>query len=186
MNFAETKEEQIEYVENDISRLEKEYNSYKQRAKYSAFGAAFCSFSAFILIIIQFQVFHCSSFFNAFLIICLFLSAIILVAVAIFSRSYEALRQENISKRKSALNLMKTNYEKYTQEQNQAFERIIEQQSITKQTDEIHSPRCPICGSYDLSQITPLQKAGKIFVWGVYAASDMSKTWKCNSCGSKF
>lgn len=186
MNFAETKEEQIEYVENDISRLEKEYNSYKLRAKYFAFGAVFCSFSAFILIIIQFQVFHCSSSFNAFLIICLFLSAIILTAVAIFSRSNEALCQENISRRKSALNLMKNDYEKYTQEQNQAFERIIRQQSITKQTDEIHSPQCPICGSYDLSPITPMQKAGKIFLWGAYAVGDVSKTWKCNNCGSKF
>ena len=184
MNFAETKEEQIEYVENDISRLEKEYNSYKRRTKYFAFGAAFCSISGFILII--FRVFHRSSSFNAFLIICLFLSAFILAVVAIFSRSNEAVCQENISRRKSALDLMKTDYQEYVEQQNQALKRAIKEFSVTTQSEETHSPRCPICGSYNLSQITSFQKAGKIFVWGVYAAGDMSKTWKCNDCGIKF
>lgn len=67
-----------------------------------------------------------------------------------------------------------------------AEQTMLELHSTTPKTQDIYSPQCPICGSYDLSQITPLQKAGKIFVWGVYAAGDMSKTWKCNNCGSKF
>lgn len=47
-------------------------------------------------------------------------------------------------------------------------------------------PRCPICGSSNLSKITNWGKAKKAFFFGVMAASEMSKTWKCNNCGSTF
>lgn len=47
-------------------------------------------------------------------------------------------------------------------------------------------PKCPTCGSTDLSKITTTQKAGKAVLFGLFAAGDMSKTWKCNKCGSKF
>lgn len=51
---------------------------------------------------------------------------------------------------------------------------------------EENIPKCPICGSTDLSKITTTQKAGKAVLFGLFAAGDMSKTWKCNKCGSKF
>ena len=50
----------------------------------------------------------------------------------------------------------------------------------------LNIPKCPICGSTDLSKITATQKAGKAVLFGLFAAGDMSKTWKCNKCGSKF
>lgn len=50
----------------------------------------------------------------------------------------------------------------------------------------INVPKCPICGSTDLSKITATQKAVKIAIFGIFGMGDNGKTWKCNSCGSKF
>lgn len=47
-------------------------------------------------------------------------------------------------------------------------------------------PKCPICQSTNLSKITTAQKAGKIALFGIFGMGDSGKTWKCNSCGSKF
>lgn len=185
MKFAETKEEQIQYVENDINRLEGEYNNYKRWNKYSAIGALLCCISAAVLIIVQFKVFDADSGFNAFIIICLVISTIVLTIAAIICYINQTGYPENISARKAALDLMKNDYEKYIERQNHELIHAIKQMPTTTD-NEIHSPRCPICGSYDLLPITPMQKAGKVFLWGVYAVGDMSKTWKCNSCGSKF
>lgn len=186
MEFMETKEERIQYVQNDIERLEEEYDNYKRRTKLSAIGAILCCICTIILTIIQFKIFNGDEGFNAFLIICLFTGTIILIFVSIFSYRSQAIYPENISKRKAALNLMKNDYEKYIESQNQAFAYAIKQSPITTKSDEINSPKCPICGSYSLSPITHMQKAGKVFLWGIFAAGDVSKTWKCNKCGSKF
>ena len=47
-------------------------------------------------------------------------------------------------------------------------------------------PKCPICGTTNLSKITIAQKAGKIALLGIFGMGDNGKTWKCNNCGSKF
>lgn len=47
-------------------------------------------------------------------------------------------------------------------------------------------PKCPICNSTNLSKISAIKKAGKIGLFGIFGAGDIGKTWKCNSCGSKF
>ena len=47
-------------------------------------------------------------------------------------------------------------------------------------------PKCPICQSTNLSKISTTHKAGKIALFGIFGAGDISKTWKCNNCGSKF
>lgn len=57
---------------------------------------------------------------------------------------------------------------------------------VESKPKEENIPKCPICGSIDLSKITTAQKAGKAVLFGLFAAGDMSKTWKCNKCGSKF
>ncbi len=48
------------------------------------------------------------------------------------------------------------------------------------------SPKCPICGSTNLSRITAGKKATKIAVFGIFGMDDTGKSWKCNKCGSKF
>ena len=47
-------------------------------------------------------------------------------------------------------------------------------------------PKCPICGSENLTKITNVRKGLKAFVWGIWAIGEMDKTWECNHCGSKF
>lgn len=51
---------------------------------------------------------------------------------------------------------------------------------------ETNNPKCPICQSTNLSQITTAQKAGKIALFGIFGMDNNGKTWKCNNCGSKF
>ena len=49
-----------------------------------------------------------------------------------------------------------------------------------------HVPKCPICGSENLTRLTTMRKAAKIALVGIYGLGDCGKTWKCNNCGSKF
>nr|DAU42609.1 MAG TPA: zinc-ribbon family protein [Caudoviricetes sp.] len=49
-----------------------------------------------------------------------------------------------------------------------------------------HVPKCPICGSENLTRLTTMKKAAKIALVGIYGLGDCGKTWKCNNCGSKF
>lgn len=56
----------------------------------------------------------------------------------------------------------------------------------TSQPTPKNVPKCPICGSTNLSKITITHKAGKIALFGIFGMGDNGKTWKCNNCGSKF
>lgn len=47
-------------------------------------------------------------------------------------------------------------------------------------------PKCPICGSTNLSKISIIKTGMKIGAFGLLGAGDVGKTWKCNNCGSKF
>lgn len=51
---------------------------------------------------------------------------------------------------------------------------------------EQNVPKCPTCGSPDLSKISTVKKAAKIGMFGIFGAGDIGKTWKCNNCGSRF
>lgn len=48
------------------------------------------------------------------------------------------------------------------------------------------TPKCPICGSTNLSKISALKKAAKIYTFGIFGAGDVGKTYKCENCGAKF
>ncbi|CDA73713.1 putative uncharacterized protein [Ruminococcus sp. CAG:579] len=57
----------------------------------------------------------------------------------------------------------------------------------TKKEDiDEYVPKCPICGSTDLTQISTVKKAAKVATFGIYGAGDIGKTWRCNNCKSKF
>ena len=45
---------------------------------------------------------------------------------------------------------------------------------------------CPVCNSTSLSKISNVGKIVKIGAFGILGAGDLGKTWKCNSCGTKF
>ncbi|NLD38011.1 MAG: hypothetical protein GX654_14180 [Desulfatiglans sp.] len=48
------------------------------------------------------------------------------------------------------------------------------------------SPKCPTCGSSDIEKISLKNKVGSAALIGVFAIGHISKTFKCNSCGSKW
>lgn len=52
--------------------------------------------------------------------------------------------------------------------------------------ESLNKPKCPICGSTNLSKILATKKAMKIAAFGIFGMGDNGKTWKCNNCDSKF
>lgn len=58
--------------------------------------------------------------------------------------------------------------------------------SVGQRPHKENVPKCPICGSTNLSKITVGKKAAKISILGLFGMGDAGKTWKCNNCGSKF
>lgn len=47
-------------------------------------------------------------------------------------------------------------------------------------------PKCPICSSTKVHKISLTNKAASAIAFGVLAAGHVSKTYKCDVCGSKF
>jgi hypothetical protein len=47
-------------------------------------------------------------------------------------------------------------------------------------------PKCPICSSTKVHKISMTNKAASIVTFGIFAAGHVSKTYKCDICGSKF
>ena len=47
-------------------------------------------------------------------------------------------------------------------------------------------PKCPICHSTKIHKISMTNKAVSALTFGVLAAGHVSKTYKCDICGSKF
>lgn len=45
---------------------------------------------------------------------------------------------------------------------------------------------CPFCQSTNCKKISGASKIGKVALFGVFAAGNVSKTWHCNNCGSNF
>lgn len=47
-------------------------------------------------------------------------------------------------------------------------------------------PKCPICHSVKIHKISMANKAASALTFGVFAVGHVSKTYKCDVCGSKF
>lgn len=62
--------------------------------------------------------------------------------------------------------------------------KATQNQARTEQ-ERISVPKCPTCGSPNLSKISTTKKVAKIAVFGILGMGDNGKTWKCNNCGSK-
>lgn len=55
-----------------------------------------------------------------------------------------------------------------------------------KQTVNQFIVTCPFCQSTNCKKISGASKIGKVALFGVFAAGNVSKTWHCNNCGSNF
>lgn len=47
-------------------------------------------------------------------------------------------------------------------------------------------PKCPICHSTKIHKISMTNKAASALTFGIFAVGHVSKTYKCDVCGSKF
>lgn len=72
----------------------------------------------------------------------------------------------------------------------QAYQEAVVQNCINaekeRKQESSNIPKCPICQSTNLSKISNVKKATKVGLFGLLGAGDIGKTWKCNSCGSRF
>ena len=68
------------------------------------------------------------------------------------------------------------------------FKANLKQQEQVQESSKVeeNKPKCPTCGSTDLSKISGMKKAAKVGFFGIFGAGDLGKTWKCNNCGSKW
>ncbi|WP_418966745.1 zinc-ribbon domain-containing protein [Butyribacter intestini] len=58
---------------------------------------------------------------------------------------------------------------------------ILKQQESSKPKEEYNKPKCPTCGSTNLSKVSTMSKAGSVFMWGLFSQK-VKKTWHCNNC----
>ena len=72
---------------------------------------------------------------------------------------------------------------------------LAEQRANTQSYDPTTDPNspyyipkvtCPYCKSINTKKISTMSKAGSIALFGVFAASKVSKNYHCNRCGSDF
>ena len=59
------------------------------------------------------------------------------------------------------------------------FKTSLAQQENNIKTD--NQPKCPTCGSTDLSKVSTISKAGSVALWGLFSQK-VKKTWHCNNC----
>ena len=63
-------------------------------------------------------------------------------------------------------------------------EQIAHANAVAKEL--LNKPKCPICGSKNLSKYNSFGKALKMAKYGIFGMYDNGKTYICNNCGSKF
>lgn len=81
--------------------------------------------------------------------------------------------------------LLSLEKDKFRQER-QEEERIrCEQERLRKENITSHTPKCPTCGSTNISKISGSKRWLTTGLFGL-ASSDVGKTMKCNHCGYKW
>lgn len=54
-----------------------------------------------------------------------------------------------------------------------------------KEREQANKPKCPTCGSTNISKIGTLERGVSVSVFGLFS-SKLGKTMKCNNCGYKW
>lgn len=99
------------------------------------------------------------------------------------------------SARESFEQLIKAS-EDYNEEANMQRDNIIANKDLIRKKEisdkvEIYKntrpeKTCPVCNSTALTKISNFGKFVKVGAFGILGAGDIGKTWKCNTCGTKF
>ena len=61
----------------------------------------------------------------------------------------------------------------------------LKQQESSKPKEKDNKPKCPTCGSTNLSNVSTMSKAGSVFMWELFSQK-VKKTWHCNNYKSDF
>lgn len=64
--------------------------------------------------------------------------------------------------------------------------REIERKQAARKAQEGSLPKCPICGSTDLTKISAFSKVAGVKLFGLLGTGNLGKTYRCKSCGCKF
>lgn len=83
----------------------------------------------------------------------------------------------------------KREYESTNEYQNKLYHESKErlQEILDKQqAQQASMPKCPICGSTDLTKISAFSKVAGVKLFGLLGTGNLGKTYKCRSCGAKF
>lgn len=78
-------------------------------------------------------------------------------------------------------------YEKLSKQRNEKWKRQDELLAIKNRNEreQANKPKCPTCGSTNISKIGTLERGVSVSVFGLFS-SKLGKTMKCNNCGYKW
>ena len=62
------------------------------------------------------------------------------------------------------------------------YQLKLSQFKSSQQVKEDNRPKCPTCGSMNLSKFSTASKAGSVALWGLFSQK-VKKTWHCSNCG---
>lgn len=98
-----------------------------------------------------------------------------------FEKTY---RESDIRAARNYYNVSIADGHKVAQQNLYVFEK--EMQQYRPQPSQSSELCCPFCGSTNIHKISLANKAASIGVFGLFAAGHVSKTYKCDNCGSKW
>ncbi len=73
--------------------------------------------------------------------------------------------------------------QQYAQQQAVEQQKRVEESFRQFQYNQAHAPKCPSCGSTNISNIGAVERSISVGVMGL-ASSKIGKTHKCNNCGT--
>lgn len=60
-------------------------------------------------------------------------------------------------------------------------EKQLNESKLQYKQVQSNQPKCPTCGSTNLSKVSNISKAGSVFMFGLLSQK-VKKTWHCNNC----
>ena len=110
------------------------------------------------------------------------------------TRTKKEIKQEEkehiylFSKRMSAYNLSKDNFEEYQRQvirEQDELQKRLEAELAAKMKQQANIPKCPVCGSANVGKISTLNRLASIATVGL-ASSKIGTQYECKSCKHKW
>lgn len=65
------------------------------------------------------------------------------------------------------------------------IKRMQKPRKETNKTQPVYTPKCPLCGSPNIKQISDIKKTTHALAFGLFSKTARSQ-WECKNCGNKF